>query len=95
MNRNKFGNYLLTTDNYFLEVMLSDVPDIRIIDFTRKADGNHETTFEFPKCREIEVDGIVENVKCRAYRNLSNFDELKRNRKAMLDDYYKRIHGEL
>lgn len=91
MNRNKFGNYLLTTDNYFLEVMLSNVPDIRIIDFTRKADGNHETTFEFPKCRDIEVDGIIENVKCGAYRNLSNFDELKKNRKAMLDTYFDNL----
>lgn len=91
MDRNKFGNYILTTDNYFLEVMLSSVPDIRIIDFTRKADGNHETTFEFPKCRGVEVDGIVENVKCGAYRNLSNFNELKGKRKAMLDTYFNNL----
>lgn len=90
MDRNKFGNYLLTTDNYFLEVMLSSVPDIRIMDFVRKPDGNHEMILEFPKVRAIEVDGIVENVKCGAYRNLSNFDELKKKRKELLDQYFDR-----
>lgn len=88
MDRNKFGNYLLTTDNYFLEVMLSSVPDIRIMDFIRKPDGNHEMILEFPKVRAIEVDGIVENVKCGAYRNLSNFNELKKKRKQLLDQYF-------
>lgn len=91
MDRNKFGNYLLTTDNYFLEVMLSSVTDIRIMDFIRKPDGNHEMVLEFPKCRSTEVDGIVENVKFGAYRNLSNFDELKGKRKAMLDTYFENL----
>lgn len=94
-NMRKYLNKLYTTDNYFLEVMIANIPDIRIVDFKRKEDGEHETTFEYPSCREIELNSVIENVKCRAYRNLSNFDELKRNRKAMLDDYYKRIHGEL
>lgn len=79
---------LYTTDNYFLEVMIANVPEVKIVDFKRMYDGEHETTFEYPAYRETELNGVIENVRCRAYGNLSNFDELKRNRKAMLDRYY-------
>lgn len=77
-----------TTDNYFLEVMIANIPEIKIVGFKRMDNGEHETTFEYPEYRETELNGVIENVRCRAYGNLSNFDELKRNRKAMLDRYY-------
>lgn len=81
----------ITTGNYFLEVMLANVPEVRIVDFIRYKDGEHETTFEFPAYREIEIDGVVENTRCRAYGELSNFTELKRQRKVMLDNYFDGI----
>lgn len=80
---------LYTTDNYFLEVMIANIPEVKIVGFKRMDNGEHETTFEYPAYRETELNGVIENVRCRAYNNLSNFDELKRNRKAMLDTYFE------
>lgn len=90
-------NKLYTTDNYFLEVMIANIPDVRIVNFKRKEDGEHETTFEYPVYRETELNGVIENVKCKAYSNLSTFNELKAKRKEMLDTYFdnfKRGKGE-
>lgn len=84
----------ITTGKYFLEVMLSDIPEIRIVGFVRYKDGEHETTFEFPAYREIEIDGVVENVRCNSYGDISNFGELKAKRKVLLDNYYDLRKGD-
>lgn len=85
----KYMNKVFTTDNYFLEVMVANIPEVRIVDFKKREDGEHETTFEYPEYRETELKGVIENVKCRCYGRLSNFDELKKNRKAKLDAYFE------
>lgn len=85
------------TSNYKLQVLLSEVEGIEIVDIVER-NWNEKTykdfVFEFPANKGSEVHNIKEILTSGGYKVIDNFNDLKNKRKELLDKYFDRLRGE-
>lgn len=81
------------TANYKLQVLLSEVEDIEIVDIVERV-WNGKTykdfVFEFPANKGSEVHYIKEELTSGGYKVIDNFEELKNKRKELINNYYRK-----
>lgn len=81
------------TANYKLQILLSGVEDIEIVDIVER-NWNEKTykdfVFEFPANKGSEVHYIKEELMSGGYKVIDNFEELKNKRKELINSYYRK-----
>ena len=81
------------TANYKLQILLSGVEDIEIVDIVER-NWNEKTykdfVFEFPANKGSEVHYIKEELMSGGYKVIDNFEELKNKRKELINRYYRK-----
>ena len=81
------------TANYKLQVLLSEVEGIEIVDIVEKV-WNGKTykdfVFEFPGDKGSEVHYIKETLTIGGYKVIDNFEELKNKRKELINSYWRK-----
>lgn len=81
------------TANYKLQVLLSEVEDIEIVDIVERV-WNGKTykdfVFEFPANKGSEVHYIKEELANGGYKVIDNFNDLKDKRKELINNYYRK-----
>ncbi len=81
------------TANYKLQLLLSEVEGIEIVDIVERV-WNEKTykdfVFEFPSERGSEVHNIKEELTSGGYKVIDNFNELKDKRKELINSYYRK-----
>ena len=81
------------TSNYKLQVLLSKVEDIEIVDLVERV-WNGKTykdfVFEFPSNKGSEVHYIKETLNSGGYKVIDNFNDLKDKRKELINNYYRK-----
>ena len=81
------------TSNYKLQVLLSKVEDIEIVDLVERV-WNGKTykdfVFEFPSNKGYEVHNIKETLNSGGYKVIENYEELKDKRKELINNYYRK-----
>jgi hypothetical protein len=93
-------NYV--TRKYFRQVLLSNIEGIKIINIAKEYNEHSQETeriitFEFDEKQSEAVNKIVQDCEGTRYKDvrLDNFAELKRKRKQLIEEYYKRKNDEL
>lgn len=81
------------TANYKLQILLSGVEDIEIVDIVER-NWNGKTykdfVFEFPGDKGSEVHYIKEELANGGYKVIDNFNDLKDKRKELINSYYRK-----
>jgi hypothetical protein len=98
----KMEFYKYKTKRYFRQILLSNIEGIKITDIERvyneeKEETEKIITFEFTELQKEEVDEIIQACQNEKYKDvrLDNFAELKRKRKQLIEEHYKRKNDEL
>lgn len=81
-----------TTSNYVLQLLLSKVEGIKIIDMVKKEHEGKEYTdfiFEFSDDKGKEVYEIIKNFREDKQKKIENFEQLKVKRKEIITRYFK------
>lgn len=81
------------TANYKLQILLSGVEDIEIVDIVERV-WNEKTykdfVFEFPADKGAEVHYIKEKLINGGYKVIDNFNDLKKKRKELINSYWRK-----
>lgn len=81
------------TANYKLQLLLSEVEGIEIVDIVEKVwkeKTYKDFVFEFPGDKGYEVHNIKETLNSGGYKVIDNFNDLKNKRKELINSYWRK-----